>query len=98
MPAAPALTPSDAATLLLHALAWCCADEARATRLLSLTGLDPDDLRARAADPAVLVAVGRFLGDHEPDLIACAAALDVTPARLASAEALLGGPAWVDPA
>jgi hypothetical protein len=69
----------------LEALAWTLADDARAARLLALTGLTPDDLRARAGEPAVLAAVLRFLAGHEPDLIACADALGVTPAALVDA-------------
>ncbi len=75
----------DPDVLLLGALAWICADDDRASRLLSLTGLDVDDLRSRATEPAILAAVGGFLGDHEPDLIACAAALDCTPQAIVAA-------------
>jgi hypothetical protein len=77
----------DADILLLQALAWTCSEPARAERLLALTGLAPDDLKSRAMDPAVLNAVGDFLLAHEPDLIACAAALGVAPALLAGVRA-----------
>ena len=72
-------------TLALAALGWTVSDPARAQRLLDVTGLDPDDLRARAGDPAVLGAVLQFLESHEPDLIACAAAIDSEPAALVAA-------------
>jgi len=68
--------------LALRALAWTLAEQARADRMLALTGLAADDLRARAADPAVLAAVLGFLEAYEPDLIACAEALEVLPAQL----------------
>jgi hypothetical protein len=71
--------------LALAALVWTGSDPARAQRLLDITGLDPDDLRARAGDPAVLSAVLRFLQSHEPDLIACAEAIDCDPAALVAA-------------
>lgn len=74
-----------AATLALDALAWTLADGPRAERLLALTGLDPATLRARAGDPATLAAVLGFLESHEPDLLACADALAVPPARLVAA-------------
>lgn len=64
-------------------------DDSRASRLLALTGLTPDDLRTRADEPAVLVAVLRFLEDHEPDLIAVAAALDLKPQELVAARSAL---------
>ena len=78
------IDPDDSA-LALRALAWTLADSDRAHRLLALTGLTPADLRSRAADPAILSATLCFLENHEPDLIACAAALEVEPAELTAA-------------
>ena len=83
-------TAADPATLGLGALAWAVGDPARAARLLALTGLEPADLRARAAEPAVLGAVLRFLEGHEPDLLACAHALAVSPGTLVDARRSLG--------
>uniref|UniRef100_UPI001576429A DUF3572 family protein n=1 Tax=Sphingomonas bacterium TaxID=1895847 RepID=UPI001576429A len=60
-------------------------EPARAERLLALTGLDPAELRARAAEPAVLAAALAFLESHEPDLVACADALGMAPATLVAA-------------
>lgn len=73
---------SDPHILALSALGWTLADPARAERLLALTGLDPDDLRARVGDPGVLAAVLGFLEAHEPDLIACAEHLGCPPETL----------------
>ena len=61
------------------------ADEHRASRLLALTGLTSDDLRAGLTDPGVLAAVLEFLCSYEPDLVAAADALGVDPAQLAAA-------------
>lgn len=85
----PAAPRPDPHVLLLGALAWTCADDQRAGRLMDLTGLAPDELRARAAEPGILAALARFLGDYEPDLIACAEALNCTPADLVAAGAAL---------
>jgi hypothetical protein len=74
-----------AASLALAALVWTLGDSRRAERLLALTGLSPDDLRARANDPSVLAALLGFLESHEPDLIACAEALDRKPEHLVRA-------------
>ncbi len=71
--------------LALGALGWVLADDDRAARLLALTGLTPDVLRESLDDPAVLGAVLDFLTAHEPDLLACAAALAIEPAVLAAA-------------
>ena len=51
----------------------------RADRLLALTGLTPEGLRARAGDRALLAAVLGFVLAHEPDLVACADATGTTP-------------------
>ncbi len=78
-------TNEDAGTLALGALAWVVSDERRAERFLSLTGIDPADLRARAGDPALLAQLLGHLEAHEPDLIACADALGTTPDALVGA-------------
>lgn len=75
-----------AATLALMALGWILSDGDRAERLLALTGLDVDALRAGIDEPAILGAALAFLADHEPDLIACADAIDTTPAALIAAQ------------
>jgi hypothetical protein len=87
------MRPSDTieqhVTCALRALAWTLAEPDRAARLLALTGLDPADLRTRAGDPATLAAVLGFVEAHEPDLVACADALDVPPAALVEARRAL---------
>ncbi|WP_298675766.1 DUF3572 domain-containing protein [uncultured Sphingomonas sp.] len=75
-------TNTDIQALALHALVWTLEEPRRAERLIALTGLSPEDLRARIGDPVVLGACLAFLEGHEPDLIACAAAIGVTPERL----------------
>jgi hypothetical protein len=76
----------DATALALQALAWTLGDDARAGRLLALTGLEPEGIRARIGDPAMLGAVLAFLESYEPDLIACADALGVKPQSLITAQ------------
>ena len=71
--------------LALAALGWVLEDGPRADRLLSLTGLTPDDLRDGLGDRMVLAAVLEFLAGHEPDLLAAAEALGVAPQELAGA-------------
>jgi hypothetical protein len=70
-------------------LVWTLAEPDRAMRLLSTTGLDPRDLRTRASEPAVLAAALGFLEAYEPDLVACAAALEMKPEALVAARAML---------
>lgn len=83
--------PTDDAALLtgLQALVWTLEDLTRAQRLLDLTGLTPDALRAGAGDPAILGALLDFLSGHEPDLIACAEAIGIGPSDLIRAREAL---------
>lgn len=74
----------DMEIVALRALAWILSDDVRAERLLALTGLAADELRTRAGDATVLAATMDFLCSHEPDLIACARALAISPTDLAS--------------
>ena len=83
------VTNHDAQTLALLALAWSLEDSRRAERLLALTGLTTNDLRARAMEPGLQAAILGFLEAHEPDLIACAEALEVEPQALVAARAEL---------
>jgi hypothetical protein len=79
------------AALALHALGWILADEPRAERLLGMTGLSPEGLRAALGDRATLAAILGFLAAHEPDLVACAEALDIDAGALAAAARRLEG-------
>jgi hypothetical protein len=71
--------------LALAALGWAISDPARAERLLALTGLDPDSLRAGLGDRQLLAAILRFLEAYEPDLLACADEIGATPVSLVEA-------------
>ena len=59
-------TPHDAGALAR----WSgrCRTRRAPSGCCALTGLDSDELRARAGDPALLAAVLGFLAAHEPDL------------------------------
>jgi hypothetical protein len=78
-------TPNDPVALALAALAATLGDERRAQRFLDLTGIGTDELRLRANDPVLLVALIAFLEAHEPDLIAVSAQVGVEPGALAAA-------------
>ena len=71
--------------MAFQALAWALMDETRAERLLSLTGLTPEGLRAGINERGTQAAILSFLEAHEPDLIACAAIIGVSPAVLVQA-------------
>ena len=80
-----AAATNDPTAIALRALAATLGEQRLATRFLSLSGIDPPDLRQRASDPDVLVALLRFLEAHEPDLGAIAEALGVKPVALVAA-------------
>ena len=80
---------NDAEALALGALGWTLSDDARAQRLIGLTGLTPAGMRESLDQRDFLAAVLRFLEGHEPDLIACAGELGVSPAALVAAREAL---------
>ena len=82
-------TNDDATALALRALVATLGEPKRAGRLLALTGLDADELRARAGEPALLAATLGFLEDHEPDLLSVADEIGSTPPALVMARAAL---------
>jgi hypothetical protein len=85
----PIPNPADSTALALTALAATLGDERRAQRFLDLTGIGTDELRARAGDPLLLVALIAFLEAHEPDLIAVAGDIGVKPETLIAARRAL---------
>jgi hypothetical protein len=84
--------PLDPQALALAALGWVLSDETHADRLLALTGIAPDELRARLGEAEVLTAVLDFVLQHEHDTIACAQALGLDPQALVTAHAQLNAP------
>jgi hypothetical protein len=81
--------PGDAEALALAALAATLTDERRARRFLDLTGLDADELRARAGERQLLAALLTFLEAHEPDLVDVAQTIGIKPEMLISARSEL---------
>jgi hypothetical protein len=69
----------------LAALGWIVADQERCDRMMAMTGLTPDDLRQRVADPQLLAAILAFMEAHEPDLIACSEATGFRPEQFVRA-------------
>ena len=78
-------TTNDAMALALRALAATLGNQRLADRFLSVSGIEPLDLRQRAGDPALLAALLRFLEAHEPDLVAIAEQLGAKPQDLVAA-------------
>ncbi|MDT7934170.1 MAG: DUF3572 domain-containing protein [Sphingomonadaceae bacterium] len=81
----------EAETLALRALTFVVGNDRLRPRLLDLTGLDAATLRGRVGDPQLLAATLAFLEQHEPDLMACAAALEVAPRDISEARLTIEG-------
>jgi len=80
--------PNDPVALALAALAATLGSDRRAQRFVDLTGIGTDEPRVRAAEPALLAALLRFLEAHEPDLISVAEQLGCKPEDLVQAREL----------
>lgn len=85
----PADESAEAAALA--ALAHVLADDDRAARFLTVTGLAAAELRRQAADPAFLGGVLDFVLEDEPLLLGAAAAAGLRPERIAALRQRLPG-------
>jgi hypothetical protein len=68
-----------AETMALRALAWAAADGGVLAEFLTMSGLEIEDLRARAADPELLAAFLDFVlaGDRMLEVMCAEAKFDV---------------------
>ena len=82
--------------IALKALGYIVSEDALRDRFVALTGLDSDTLRESLDQLGTLASILEFLVSHEPDLIAAAAAQDVSPDTLVKAWRALGGGAGQD--
>jgi len=87
----PLQTPNDPYALALAALAATVSDERRGQRFLALTGIETDELRRRANEPALLASLVAFLEAHEPDLVAVCEEVGVKPEALVEARRQIEG-------
>ena len=85
----PPKTPNDPLAIALAALAATLEDERRARRFLDMTGIGTDELRRKAADPALLSALIAFLEAYEPDLLSVSEQIGVTPGALVASRHML---------
>lgn len=82
----------DAETVALQALAWLVQADDHREAFLSSSGLSPDELRLRAVEPDILLAVIDFvLGDDRRVMGFCDAVGLPYPALMSVRAALPGG-------
>ncbi len=80
-----------AEAVAVEALGFLAGDPERLSRFVELSGLDPSNLRAAAAQPGFLAGVLDHIGSDESLLVMFAANAGMNPEDVASACALLGG-------
>jgi hypothetical protein len=79
-------------TLAIQGLAFLASDMERLEPFLSLTGLNPDGLRAAAAEPGFLAGVLDHIAGNESLLLQFAADAGIDPAEIGRARETLRGP------
>jgi hypothetical protein len=84
-------TRGDESVIALQALTFLASETERLERFLALTGLGPDDVRARASEPDFLVGVLDHVLADEPLLLAFCAEAGLAPEIPARARARLAG-------
>ena len=75
--------------IALQVLVWILQDDNRAERLIAVTGITPDDMRASLGEAWLLSAALSYLEGYEPDLIQCAKDIEIAPQQLVEAASLL---------
>jgi hypothetical protein len=83
------LTRALAEDMAVAALTFIAQDSERLGRFLTLSGLEPGNLRDAAAEPGFLVGVLDYLSSDEPLLLAFAANFQIDPTAIATAQRLL---------
>jgi hypothetical protein len=86
------MTPDEAQTLALKALAFIVNSDQARDRFMGLSGLDGATLRARAAEPQMHVALLDFLLADEGLLVDFCKTGSLDPKAVHMARYVLGGP------
>jgi len=85
------VTSEIAEQLAVLVLQFLTSDIERLERFMSLSGLNPESMRAATADGAFLAAILEYLVGDESLLLVCASEIAVPPADLATAWQTLNG-------
>ena len=91
-PQPPASKRDNAEALAIQGLGFLASDMERLEPFLSLTGLQPANLRAAAAEPGVLAGVLDYLAGNEKLLLLFAAETGSDPTAVLRARDALAGP------
>lgn len=82
--------------IALQALVWILQDDDRAQRLLSVTGITPEDMRSSISETWLLGAALSYLEGYEPDLIKCCTEMSIEPEQLVIASRSLANDDYHD--
>ena len=85
------MKPEQAEIIAIQALAHIAGDDELLFAFFDITGLSPDDLRARATEPEILGGVLDFLMMDEDRLLAFCDAAELRPELPGIARRLLPG-------
>ena len=83
------VTVKEAETVALDALSYLAADDARLSRFLDSSGLEPHNIRRAALAPGFLAGVLDYVAADEPLLLDLAQALSTKPEAIMAARATL---------
>ena len=83
------VTVKEAETVALDALSYLAADDARLSRFLDSSGLEPHNIRRAASVPGFLAGVLDYVAADEPLLLDLAQALSTKPEAIMAARATL---------
>jgi Protein of unknown function (DUF3572) len=86
------LTPEQAETLAVQALAFIAEEPERMAAFLSTTGIDPGAIRDAASSPDFLAGVLEHMLGDESLVLAFADSAGLDPAEIARARSALGAP------
>ena len=85
------MTQQTAEAIAAQGLAFLAEDPARLSRFLTLTGIEPDELRAQVETPGFLAAVLDYIANDESLLLVFTANASIAPESIAPALHLLHG-------
>jgi hypothetical protein len=78
-------TRDGAEQIAVAALGFVAGDPALLPRFLSITGIEPDQIRQAAREPGFLAGVLQFIVAHEPTLIAFTQSAGIEPSSVLQA-------------
>jgi len=85
------MTQQEAETIAINVLNFLVSDEVRRERFMTLTGMDPQDLRGNASEPAFLTGILDYILQDESLIYTFADTYNFAPDLPATARRTLAG-------